>query len=219
VPSARPLTISTLHTLDITGVRVRQIIRNRKRLKRAGLDKLSFDHLRDLVGYGGDKFEKENEFASCLALICSLLLDLKAPPRVYDFLRDNELCAVPKGEKDIRPIQMGCVMRKICSILFLTHTHERVDGSKSFNESHFKDLQFGLAENGCERIIHLFRLHLQLYPEHDMYFVDADNAFNHSIDCRGFNAASKYQYNNQSSTIYTNQVKEVCHRIQVLNGR
>jgi hypothetical protein len=175
--STIPLSVSTQHTLNITGDKVRQIIRNRKRLKRPGIDKLSFDHLRQLVGYGGDKFEKENAFAFNLGLITALLLDFKAPISVYDFLRDNELCAIPKGESDVRPIGMGNTIRKICSTLFLSHTHERTEGS-SFNERHFKDLQFGLAENGCEKIIHRFRLNSQLYPDRDMFFADAENAFN-----------------------------------------
>ena len=109
--------------------------------------------------------------------MCCLLIDVKAPISVYHFLRDNELCAIPKGDTDVRPIGMGNSIRKICSTLFLTFVNTRAENG-SFNDLHFGKVQLGMAEGGCEKIIHSVRTHAQLYPDKDFFFSDADNAFN-----------------------------------------
>ena len=54
-----------------------------------------------------------------------LLVDVKAPEELYQVLRDNELIALPKKDDDIRPVGMGLVIRKLVSILFLSHTFEK----------------------------------------------------------------------------------------------
>ena len=53
--------------MSITGTRLRTILRKRPKLKRAGPDKLRYDHLQTLIGYGGEQAPDEDEFAKLLA--------------------------------------------------------------------------------------------------------------------------------------------------------
>ena len=152
-------------------------------MKRAGPDKLRYDHLQVLIGYGGEQAPDEDEFANLLADILVLLLDVKAPAELYLVLRDNELIALPKDDNDIRPIGMGLVLLKLVSILFLTHTFQKpVDDanqlSESFNDHHFRNLQYGCTTRGAEKIIHFTRQSLEVHADRDHFFMDADNAFN-----------------------------------------
>ena len=115
-----------------------------------------------------------------------LLVDVKAPEELYQVLRDNELIALPKKDDYIRPVGMGLVIRKLVSILFLFHTFEKpavVEDStrklgESFNDLHFKGLQYGCTERGTEKIIHFTRQSLELHPDRDHFFMDEENAFN-----------------------------------------
>ena len=68
------ITDSCRELLGITGTRLRTILRKRPKLKRAGPDKLRYDHLQSLVGYGGEQAPDEDEFANLLADILELLI-------------------------------------------------------------------------------------------------------------------------------------------------
>ena len=109
------ITDSCRELLGITGTRLRTILRKRPKLKHAGPDKLRYDHLQTLIGYGGEQAPEEDEFANLLADILVLLVDVKAPEELYQVLRDNELIALPKKDQDIRPVGMGLVIRKLVS--------------------------------------------------------------------------------------------------------
>ena len=112
-------------------------------------DKLRYDHLQTLIGYGGEQAPNEVEFATLLTDILVILLDGGAPDLLYHVVRDNELVALPKGEDDIRPVGMGMVVRKLASIVILAHTFEPPTAasedqlSESFNDVAFKGLQYG----------------------------------------------------------------------------
>ena len=156
------ITDSCRELLGITGTRLRTILRKRPKLKRAGSDKPCYDHLQTLIGYGGEQAPDEDEFANLLADILVLLVDVKAPEELYQVLRDNELIALPKKDDDIRPVGISRAIRKLVSILFLSHTFEKpavvVDSTRklreSFNDLHFKGLQYGCSQRGTEKIIH-----------------------------------------------------------------
>jgi hypothetical protein len=167
-----------VHQFNITPDRVRNFILNRSLLKRPGIDKLRYDHLRALIGHGGQHNPDEEEFADLLASIIGLLLHTSAPPEIYEYLRDNEIIALPKANGDIRPIGMGSVLRKLCSLVLLSDTHGKEDDAKCFNDSHFGDLQYGMHSKGGERIIHASRLALEKSPSRDFFAMDASNAFN-----------------------------------------
>ena len=189
---------SSRDILNITGDRIRKIIMKRPKLKRAGIDKSRYDHLQTLIGFGGEHNVDENQFAQLFADIIVLIIDDKVPKEVYDTLRDNELIALPKSNGDVRPVGMGSSIRKICSILFLSMTSRKElsdDGSEavsSFNESHFARFQYGMAPKGTEIITHISRLSLEKYPERDVFFMDADNAFNQASRLKGLIETMKH---------------------------
>jgi hypothetical protein len=171
--------VSITSVSDINGDIIRKIILKRPKLKRPGVDKLRYDHLRTLVGYGGILEPAQEIFAKNLSELCILLLDAKVVPLpVFDFIRDTELLAIPKGEEDIRPLGLGSIMRKLCSILFLRSTND-------FNSKHFKDLQYGVDKEGCAKIIHSGRVYRELYPNRDFFCMDGKNAYNSCSRTRG----------------------------------
>ena len=94
---------------------------------------------------------------------------------------------------------MGLVIRKLVLILFLSHTFEKpavVEDStrklgESFNDLHFKGLQYGCSERGTEKIIHFTRQSLELHPDHDHFFMDAENAFNQVSRWKALSARSR----------------------------
>ena len=49
---------------------------------------------------------------------------------------------------------------------------------ESFNDLHFKGLQYGCSQRGTEKIIHFTRQSLELHPDRNYFFMDALNAFN-----------------------------------------
>jgi hypothetical protein len=158
-----------------------------------GPDKLRYDHLRILVGYGNEENSDETFFADKLAEIIKLLVDCKAPSTVYNFLRDNEIKAIPKGDDDVRPIGLGGVIRKLCSIFCLEVTTLHMSNGISFNDNHFNDLQFGVdRKQGCEKIIHSFRYSNDDHPEKDVFCMDAANAYNTANRLFGLNEVKKH---------------------------
>ena len=68
------ITDSCRELLGITGTRLRTILRKRPELKRAGPDKLRYDQLQTLIGYGCEQAPDEDEFANLLADILELLI-------------------------------------------------------------------------------------------------------------------------------------------------
>ena len=124
-----------------------------------------------------------------LADIFVLLVDVKAPEELYQVLRDNELITLPKKDYDIRPVGMGLVIRKLVSILFLSHTFEKpavVEDSarklvESFNDLHFKGLQYGCTERGTEKII---TSHGSLWSSILIAITSSWTQRMHSIKCR-----------------------------------
>ena len=137
-----------------------------------------------MIGYGGENNPDEEEFADLYANMIVLLLDNKVPAELFDLLRDNELCGPPKGEGDCRPICMGECFRKIASICFLVATNFPLNeeqgndpNADTFNKVHFKNIQYGMEQNGCEKIIHQVRASIESYPERDHFFADAKMAY------------------------------------------
>ena len=174
---------------DITPNIVRKIIRSRPRLRSPGIDKMNFEILRTLAGYGNIDAPDENLFVSNLSKILVLILDDRISPDVFDHLRDNKLVGIQKhsasGQPDIRPIGMGTYLRKLCSLVF----KRKLD---FFNCNHFQDIQYGLAKNGCEVVLHSFRTSIEKFPHRDHFFADADNAFNRADRQSCFSEVSKH---------------------------
>jgi len=189
---------SAENALNIKPSSIRQIIRSRRRLKKCGIDKMNFDILRILVGYGGIDRQDEDVFTTLLTRLVILILDNNVPNSIFSVLRDNELCGPPKkGGLDVRPIGMGTYLRKLCSIIFLRHTQSfsnvnvTEEGPTTHNKIFFKDIQLGMDSKGCEIAIHSFRSSLESSPYRDHFFADADNAFNRASRVEALHTVAK----------------------------
>ena len=192
-------TDSLRNILKITGQSMRQIIHKRPKLKKSGPSKLRYDHVKILIGYGGEANPDEEEFADLFASIVVSILDVSCPKQIFDFLRNSEICGIPKDETDVRPICMGDVIRKCASIAFLKSTSvvpEQIgigeEVPMSFNAKHFQNLQLGLAPNGCEIIIHEVRASLENFQHRDHFFADATLAYQHVSRMSGLNEVRKF---------------------------
>jgi hypothetical protein len=178
--------------LGISGEMLRSCIHKKKDFISPGTDNMRWEHYRQLIGRGGIERPEEERFATLLAQIVVLLLDTReVPAEVYDALRDNSLVAIPKSNGDVRPIGMGVTLRKLCSIEFLRYTHQITPGNASFNKTHFRKLQYGLDDKGTETIIHGVRYTTEAHPEHDVFLLDADNAFNRVSRLKGLEETFK----------------------------
>ena len=162
---------SAREAFEISGAKVRGIIRQKSSKVSPGIDGLRWEHLLALLGQGRPEIQTENIFADLLANIIILIIDVKeVAPDVYDFLRLNKLVAIPKPDGSIRPLGMGSTIRKLCSCICFTQTfssHPDFNGDP-FNLSYFKGLQFGVDKQGCEKIIHNIHHHMQLCPTDDV---------------------------------------------------
>ncbi|MEY4350407.1 MAG: hypothetical protein RL078_454, partial [Bacteroidota bacterium] len=186
---------SSREIFDLNGVKVRKLVKKKASKVAPGLDGFRWEHLRALFGQGRPEIPSEEVFAELFTSILVLLIDVKdVPSDVYKFLRLNKLVAIPKPDDSIRPIGMGSIFRKLCSSIIFTQTfssHADFDGNP-FNESYFKNLQYGVDERGCEKILLCFQQYLQLHPDHDLLCCDARNAFNSLSRLKGLEETFKY---------------------------
>ena len=103
------------------------------------------------------------------------LLAGKAPLEVQPYFAGARLCALEKGENDVRPIAAGETIRRLVS-------KAACNAVRSKAREFFKGLQFGVATPaGSERIIHTCRHAMTIHTDNpDMVLckVDLSNAFN-----------------------------------------
>jgi hypothetical protein len=151
---------------------VRRVIRKAANLKAPGLDLLRFEHLKQLIGKGPEPAPgDETVFCDLLAKIIDLLIAGEVPAQVLPAFRDNVLCPLPKGEQDIRPIGMGALYRKIASKILEQY-------GKTFSAQHFGAVQDAFKPDAIANIVHAFNFRMQEHPEHTVWLMDAENAFN-----------------------------------------
>ena len=157
---------------------LRSIIRKTKLTVRPGLDKLRYEHVKTLAGYSVEPAYDEDRFCELLAQVLTIILRGQTPPVISALLSDNELIALPKSDTDIRPIGIGSTLRKLAALVVMNRL-------QSFNKKHFSYLQYGMKSNGMEQIIHNMRVRNSLFPDFDVFCMDADNAFNRANRLRG----------------------------------
>jgi len=165
--------------IKATMVEVRDVIRRARRCFAHGLDMTRYEHMKQLVGLKPEPDPCEVEFCNLLTDFINCLLAGEVPFEVLPAFRYNHLLGLPKGDTDLRPIGMGSLYRKIASTIAFKHTV--VD----FNPKYFNTLQLALTRGGCEQIVHAFQTHIEMHPDHDVFAIDADNAFNSANRLKG----------------------------------
>ena len=147
------------------------VVGNLKRMVKCGFDKMRHEHLKDLFGKTFQANPEEAEFRTIYTKLINRLINGEIPATVLPLFRDIEVVAIPKKGNDIRPIGINTLDRKIAaaaSNLVL----------KDLSREHFKGLQFCMEKNGCEKIVHLFRVGIEQNPDYDTFLMDGENAFN-----------------------------------------
>ena len=189
------LSSSAREVYKLNGHTMRKIVRKKHSLVKPAGDGRRFDHESALMGTGKPEAPTETEYADLFTDIIVLLMDVKEVPKeVYVFLRLNTLVALEKSDKGVRPVGMGCMLRKTCCGIFLSYTfqgHPFFQG-ESFNKMHFGNLQYGVDSKGTEKINHFFEIFSEINPESDLFFVDGCNAFNSVSRLAGLEESHKW---------------------------
>ena len=128
--------------------------------------------LQQLVGYKHELDADEQHFLNLLTDIINILIHGEEPPEVAVMLSSNEMFAAPKSNEDVRPIGIGCTLRKLAAKACLNVSQAH------FNATHFGDLQLAMKRNGIEEIVHMFAESMEKDPSLDVFCADGDNAFN-----------------------------------------
>ena len=151
---------------------VRKAIQSFKRGSSGGTMALRAEHIQAALFAGTDTDVHPLESLTKLA---NHLLAGKAPVEAQQYYAGARLCALQKGQNDVRPIAAGETLRRMvsktaCSVV------------KSKASTLFQGRQYGVATaSGSERVIHLCRQVVESTkndPEFVLCKVDLRNAFN-----------------------------------------
>jgi hypothetical protein len=170
---------------EVDFMQMRTVIQKCKKLVRPGLDKLRYEHLRTLVGYGAEPSDQEAEFSRLFAKIITFVLRGEIPHSISLVLSENELIALPKSDTDVRPIGIGSTIRKVAALM----AFKQLD---TFNDDHFSTLQYGLKQSGIEHVVHKVSIVREKHPDWDLFALDADNAFNGANRVIGLQQVAKH---------------------------
>ena len=131
------------------------------------------EHVQIATEYHND--ERTNPLGT-LTKFTNHLLSGRAPEEVQPYFAGGRLCALHKGEHDVRPIAAGETLRRLASKVACLSVKEKA-------RKLFSGHQFGVAiPAGIDRVIHLCRLTMAEHcADEDFVFckVDLRNAFNH----------------------------------------
>ena len=136
-----------------------------------GSDGLLPQHLKDLTspsaGDGGASL------LSALVSLVTLVLEGKTPPSIRPFFFEARLTALTKKSGGVRPIAVGCTLRRLISKCACLHALASIPDVLAPHQ-----LGFGIAA-GVEAAIHASRVYLAHLPSNKaLVKVDFQNAFN-----------------------------------------
>ena len=136
-----------------------------------GPDRLIPQHLKDLLRTSGD--EEDSRLLQSLAPFCALVMEGRVPPAIRPFFFGATLVALEKKSGGVRPIAVGCTLRRLVAKIAGQWVVEEMAGLLSP-----KQLGYGVC-NGAEAAVHATRKFLQnLTDEHTLLKLDFKNAFN-----------------------------------------
>ena len=109
---------------------LRASVKHLHKFVKHGPDKLRNEHLQALVGSKDEEPPADElEFCTLMAAVVSHIVNGHVPSEVSAAIRDSEMFAGPKGTNDVRPIGIGCTLRKLAG-------RECFNLTKSFNAKH-----------------------------------------------------------------------------------
>jgi hypothetical protein len=138
-----------------------------------GADKLRYEHLKQLVGKYKDPNPDQIAFGDLLAIV-NVLLSGNLPSQISRCFKESQVVVIPKGEDDIRPINIMGFIRQIAEKAAMNWVRSKFSTSEYFGLT-----QFALKKCGTEHIIHEFQIQVEKDIQNmDVFTMDADNAFN-----------------------------------------
>jgi len=134
-----------------------------------GLDGLLPQHLKDLIRIEGES----SALLLVLTAFVNLILSGQMPPAVRDVFFGGRLIALKKKDGGIRPIAIGCTLRRLVSKIASQHASHML-------KEYFGHLQVGVGvSNGMEATVHSVRRYTEnLQSGHVVVKLDFKNAFN-----------------------------------------
>ena len=135
-----------------------------------GPDILRPQHLKDMLSIAGDE---DSVFLNSLASFCSMVLEGRVPEAVRPIFFGASLVALQKKSGGVRPIAVGCTLRRLVSKIAGRRVREDMATLLSPRQ-----LGYGVR-GGSEAAVHAARKYLNDLPdEHAMVKLDFRNAFN-----------------------------------------
>lgn len=163
----------SIEYFHFTSSEVRETITSYAKGTMHGVSKLRAEHLKSLIGCPSDT--QGEELCVSITNLLNRVANGILPPGYTKFLACGNLISLQKSEqnsRDIRPIAMGELIRKLAGRLMLKN-------SKGEIEDFFKGIQFGVGtKNGIEKIFHAITAFLEINPDYDLLISDFINAFN-----------------------------------------
>ena len=135
-----------------------------------GPDGLRPQHLKDMTGAtasGGAR-----ALLPALAQFVALVLQGKTPPTVCPFFFGASLTALSKKEGGIRPIAVGCTLRRLVAKVTSFGVRDEMAALLAPRQ-----LRYGV-KGGAEAAVHAARIYLQDLQHHCVLKLDFKNAFN-----------------------------------------
>ena len=156
--------------LSVSAEDVAQAIRSFPNGSAGGPDDLRPQHLKDMTT---SSIAEAPALLSALASFSNLVLEGKTHPTIRPFLFGATLVALDKKGGGVRPIAVGCTLRRLVA---------KIAGNKVMEEATDllapRQLGYGVS-GGAEAAVHAARIYLgQLQDDHALVKLDFRNAFN-----------------------------------------
>ena len=158
------------NSMDVSEAEVVGAIRSFPCGSAGGPDGLRPQHLKDLINHGNGQ---TSSLLSSLAAFTTLVLEGRTPPSVRPFFFGATLTALNKKGGGVRPIAVGCTLRRLVA---------KVAGNKVREDMVAllapRQLGYGVR-GGVEAAVHATRQYLSsIRPDHVVVKLDFRNAFN-----------------------------------------
>ena len=196
---------------------VAKAIRSFPNSSSGGPDGLRPQHLKDMIGPGSG--EGGVAFLKALTAFVNEVALGKTPDVVRPFFFGASLIALWKEDGGIRPIAVGCTLRRLVSKC-------AINRFKQSANAFFSPHQLGFAvPNGAEAAVHAARIYLQNLPsENAMLKLDFSNAFNSLSREKMFQAVRDLApqllplvlsaYSSPSSLFFGDSIVQSCEGVQ-----
>jgi hypothetical protein len=170
-PCSRPIPPAALRPvpapapLVLEAEALRRALRQSPKGSSGGCDGWTVDHVRRLL------LDDARLFGEVLG-VCQLIAAGAAPAEAAKLLGLGRLIALDKAGKDVRPICVGQMLRRLTGRAAMIQLRKEV-------EEELAPLQLGISVScGVEVVCRAEQAWLEMHPDHVMLFVDVRNAFN-----------------------------------------